>query len=158
MRLYFFRHASAEDARAGASDASRELTSEGIANTRQAAGVLKTLGVKPDCLYTSPLTRARQTADILSQALDVEVLERQEVAPGFSIHAVETLTSGLDPNAQILFVGHEPDFSTTVSALVGGRVVMKKGGLARVDIVAQPPLVGELVWLIAPKVFNAISG
>ena len=53
-----------------------------------------------------------------------------------------------------MFVGHEPDFSTTISSLVGGRVVMKRGGLARIDIVSPQPLLGELVWLIAPKIFG----
>ena len=53
-----------------------------------------------------------------------------------------------------MFVGHEPDFSTTITSLVGGRVVMKKGGLARVDIISDQPLLGELVWLIAPKIFD----
>jgi phosphohistidine phosphatase SixA len=58
-----------------------------------------------------------------------------------------------------MFVGHEPDFSTTIASLVGGRVAMKKGGLARVDIISsQPqPLLGELVWLIAPKVFERLK-
>jgi phosphohistidine phosphatase SixA len=53
----------------------------------------------------------------------------------------------------IMLVGHEPDFSQTIGALTGGRVVVKKGGLARVDL--QPDsgaLAGDLVWLIPPKV------
>ena len=157
MRLYFFRHAIAHDADADTPDASRELTDEGIANTEQAARILKTLTITPDYLFSSPLTRAYQTAVIIGKALDVDVQVRKEVGPGFSIHAVEALTRELHPNAEILFVGHEPDFSGTVTALVGGRVVMKKGGLARVDVITQQPLVGELVWLIAPKVFGALS-
>lgn len=157
MRLYFFRHAIAKDADANTPDASRELTDEGVANTRQAARALKPLGVKLNYLYSSPLTRAYQTAVIIGQALDLDVLVRKEVGPGFGIHAVEALVSDLGAADGIMFVGHEPDFSTTISSLVGGRVVIKKGGLARVDIVMSQPLLGELVWLLAPKIFSAFG-
>ena len=57
-----------------------------------------------------------------------------------------------------LVVGHEPDFSGTISALIGGgSVVMKKGGLARIDVVSRHPLRGSLVWLIAPKVYERLN-
>lgn len=154
MRLYFFRHAIAHNAGENMTDAERPLTKAGIANTERAAQVLVALGLKLDYLFTSPLLRARQTADILAPALGVLVDERKEVAPGFSITSIVPLLHGMDHGNEVMFVGHEPDFSRTISSLVGGRLVMKKGGLARVDIVSYEPLLGELVWLIAPKVFE----
>jgi phosphohistidine phosphatase len=55
-----------------------------------------------------------------------------------------------------MLVGHEPDFSRTISALIGGgRVVMKKGGLARVDVESIDPPDGELVWLVTSKTLGA---
>ncbi len=158
MRLYFFRHAIAEDGGADLPDYERKLTDKGIAKTRRAAEVMQALKVKPTHIYSSPLVRARQTADILAEALGVAVEVREEVAPGFNIAAVTQLTNDLDRDAHVLFVGHEPDFSATVSALTGGSwVVMKKGGLARVDITGNEPIRGELVWLIAPKVFGSLG-
>ena len=54
--------------------------------------------------------------------------------------------------SNIMLVGHEPDFSQTVSALIGGsRLAIKKGGLARVDVINADPLQGELVWLLPPS-------
>jgi phosphohistidine phosphatase SixA len=54
-----------------------------------------------------------------------------------------------------MFVGHEPDFGLTVSALIGGgTITMKKGGVARIDVESSEPLHGSLVWLIAPKLFD----
>jgi phosphohistidine phosphatase len=54
-----------------------------------------------------------------------------------------------------MLVGHEPDFSRTIADLIGGgRVVMKKGGLARVDLESVDPPSGALVWLLAPKVMT----
>jgi phosphohistidine phosphatase len=154
MHLYFFRHAVAQPADDHTPDHKRALTPEGIARTHQAARQLKTLGVDPDRLYSSPLIRARQTADIIGQTLGIAVQVRKEVGPGFNLSAVEALTRDLGDDDEALFVGHEPDFSQTIAALVGGRVVMKKGGLARIDSLAYHPLVGQLVWLITPKTFE----
>jgi hypothetical protein len=48
--------------------------------------------------------------------------------------------------------------SLVVGELTGGNVLMKKGGMARVDVVtAMSPLRGQLAWLIAPKVFDALG-
>lgn len=155
MHLYFFRHAEAEQGSAALPDHARQLTTRGIERTRQAADVLKSLGLKPVHLYSSPLVRARQTADILAEALGVEVEERAEVGPGFNPQAVGGLVHDARQDDAIMFVGHEPDFSTTISALIGGGWVdMKKGGLARIDIDNVQPLRGMLVWLIAPKIFD----
>lgn len=154
MRLYFFRHGIAHPRDADTPDFKRPLTPEGIRRTREAAKVLKSLKVDPDRLYTSPLIRARQTADIIGHTLGTAVQVRREVGPGFDLQAVEALTSDLGHDDEVLFVGHEPDFSATIQSLTGGRVVMKKGGFVRVDVVAYHPLVGELVWLITPKLFK----
>ncbi len=156
MRLYFFRHAIAEDADDQTPDEQRALTDEGIARTKRAAQLFKPLGIKPDHIYTSPLVRAKQTAEIVGEVLGIEVEERAEVGPGFSIAAVETLTRELG-NEEVLFVGHEPDFSTTITSLTGGRVTMKRGGLARVEVISRRPMLGQLIWLIAPKVFEQLS-
>jgi phosphohistidine phosphatase SixA len=68
---------------------------------------------------------------------------------------VAALTRDVDQAGAVLFVGHEPDMSLTIAALTGGRVVMKKGGFARVDVTAFQPFRGALVWLIAPKLFES---
>ena len=154
MRLYFMRHGLAQDFTDEISDRERQLTDKGVANTKQAAQVIKALGLKLDHLYTSPLVRAQQTAEIVGKALGIKPEIREEVGLGFSITAVAALTHDLAPTSEVCFVGHEPSFSTTVASLIGGRVVMKRGGLARVDIVSSQPLLGELVWLIAPKIFE----
>ncbi|MEP7291254.1 MAG: phosphohistidine phosphatase SixA [Chloroflexota bacterium] len=156
MRLYFFRHAIAYDEDDKTPDEQRALTDEGIARTKRAAQVLKAIGVKPDHLLSSPLVRAEQTAEILAQALGVKLEIRSEVAPGFNITSLEALTHDFTKE-EILFVGHEPDFSTTITSLTGARVTMKRGGLARIEIISRRPLLGQLVWLIAPKVFEQLS-
>ena len=154
MRLYFFRHGIAQPGDATTPDFKRELTAEGRQRTQHAAEQIKALGISPDLLYSSPLIRARQTADILGKQLGSAVQVRREVGPGFDLQAVVALTRDLSQSGEALFVGHEPDLSLTIAALTGGHVVMKKGGFARVDVVTFQPFRGELVWLIAPKLFE----
>ncbi len=158
MKLYFFRHAIAEDASATTDDYHRALTKKGIARTKAAAKALAALGVSPARLYSSPLVRARQTADLLAPVLDVKVEERSEVAYNFNLQTIETLIAGLGENDDVMFVGHEPDMSRAVAALIGGgEVTMKRGGLARVDLVQRQPLRGTLIWLLAPKVLDRLK-
>lgn len=158
MELYFFRHALAEIADGTVSDFDRKLTQEGVARTRHSARLLKLLDIAPSRLFSSPLVRARQTADILGHTLETAVQVRKELAPGFNLAALTALTIDLGIDDRVLLVGHEPDFSRTISTLTGGGgIVMKKGGLARVDVTDYHPLSGELLWLIAPKVFSKLG-
>ena len=155
-KLYFFRHGIAED---GMNDAKRELTPEGRARTQASTRLLTALNVQPSRLYSSPLVRARQTADLLAVGLGISVEVRDEVGPGFGVPAIERLISDLKDDEDVMFVGHEPDMSGTVSGLIGGgEVMVKKGGFVRVDLVGLTPLRGVLVWCIAPKVFEAFAG
>jgi phosphohistidine phosphatase len=56
-----------------------------------------------------------------------------------------------------MLVGHEPDFGETVSQLTGGsRVIMKKGGLAAVELDSPDSVQGSLLWLIPPKILEAL--
>ncbi|MEO8612777.1 MAG: histidine phosphatase family protein [Chloroflexota bacterium] len=159
MKLYFFRHGHAEDADGPEfDDFARRLTDKGIERTEAAARALVKLGVKPTRLYSSPRVRARQTADILAKGLGVNVLVRDEVGFGFSADFVGPLIVDAGTDAEIMFVGHEPDLSITVTKLVGGgELVMKKGGMARVDLFSTAPLRGALVWVIPPKVFDDLA-
>ena len=113
------------------------------------------LGLQPGVLYSSPLVRARDTAAILGKQFGLAVTETPLLAPGFNVNALERLVQGLAGDAEVMVVGHEPDFSGTIAALTGGgRVEMKKGGLARVDIIATDPLRGTLVWLLPPSIMD----
>ncbi len=156
MKLYFLRHGIAEDIEnAKGSDAARALTPKGIERMEISARVMAKLGVKPARLYSSPLTRARQTAEIVAKAVGVEVKIEPTVGPGFNPQAVSALIAGLSSADDVMFVGHEPDFSQVISALTGGsNITMKKGSLARLDVSANTRLLRcSLVWLIAPAVF-----
>jgi phosphohistidine phosphatase len=123
--IWFLRHGEAEDSEP---DSERRLTEKGERQARNAGAALAALGIEFDLCLTSPKARARDTAILAAEALGTEVT----IEPGLSggqFDAVE-MAAGMD---QVLLVGHEPDLSNAIAELTGGRVDMKKGGLAAVE-------------------------
>lgn len=157
MRLYFMRHGHAEHAHNGITDAERRLTPDGVERVENAAAVLARLDIAPAYIFSSPRVRARQTADIVAAALEMPVNVREEVNFDFSVDAVKDFVAAYG-DADLMFVGHEPTLSMTIGAITRGEVVMKPGGFARVDLTSNFAVRGELIWLIAPKVFDVLAG
>ena len=159
MKLYFFRHGIAEDSQGPEfDDFARRLTDKGVERIEFAGAALAKLGVKPTHLYSSPRVRARQTADILAKALNIAVTVREEVNFGFNNTLIEPLIATLTGEDEVMFVGHEPDLSVTISVMIGGGAVeMRKGGVARVDLISHSPLRGTLVWVLTPKVMDVVA-
>src|SRR5688572_27034933 len=161
MRLHFLRHGVAEEHRPGLADSLRRLTPEGIKEMRQAARGMKELDLKIDAIYTSPLARARETAQIAAEGLGLEDLiqESELLACGCRFGELADLLERCRPEARILLVGHEPDMSTLVGDLIGGGIVrMRKASLACVETQRLMPGTGELLWLLSPSQLRAMAG
>jgi phosphohistidine phosphatase len=142
--IWLLRHAAAEgDAD---DDAARRLTEKGERQARAAGAALAKLEVRFDACLTSPKVRAVQTAQIVAEALGMEV-EETEALRGGDFDLGE-LTAG---RGEVLLVGHEPDFSRAVQLATGARIDLKKGGLAVIDGDA-------LVSLLRPAQLRAIAG
>lgn len=155
MKLYFIRHGLAgHSSRWKGDDAIRPLTKKGKKRlTREGTGIDK-LGIKPDVIITSPLLRACQTAEIVAKELNMtdKLVEDQRLAPGFGVGKLSQIVRDHGKANSIVLVGHEPDFSTTISHLVGGgEIICKKGSLVYVDLPNRTTMKGALVWLIPPK-------
>jgi phosphohistidine phosphatase len=159
MKVYFLRHGKAENrAEWRGRDADRPLTPEGEEIVRREAEALRAMDLAPDVIVTSPLARARRTAEIVADGLGLggRLVEDERLAPGFDVARLEQVLAAHASGARaVLVVGHEPDFSETVAALIGGGdVVMKKGGLARVDVAAPAAGGGRLDWLLTPSLLG----
>jgi phosphohistidine phosphatase len=154
MKLYFVRHGEAHDL--APSDHERELTEQGKARVENAANVLKTIGISPSVIYSSPRIRAKQTAEIIARVLGLTVTFHDDVNFGFDVLHVDAFIQPLASKDEVMFVGHNPDMSQIVHKMTGASVSMKKGGVARIDLISTKARRGELVWLIAPKVFDAL--
>jgi phosphohistidine phosphatase len=156
MKLYFLRHAHAEDGKEG-SDHKRRLTSKGLRAASNVAKVLSTLKFSPVVVYSSPRVRARQTAEVIAASLGVNIEIRDEMDFGFDAAAVKQLMNAHKPESELLLVGHEPSMSQVITGLTGARVQMKKGGIACVELVTFAPLQGDLLWLMPPKLAKVIA-
>lgn len=158
MKLYFVRHGKAQTADGSIPDHDRQLTTDGAARMQAEARVMARLGIKPDRIYSSPRVRALQTAEIIGKAVKTPVEIREEVNFDFDMSAVKALTQGLANEAEIMFVGHNPSMEVVLHQLTGADVMMKVGSLARVDTsTPNSAQHGYLIWLIAPRVFDALA-
>ena len=154
MELLFLRHGPAESrSEWHGPDAERPLTARGREVTRRAATALAAAKADVDVVLTSPYLRSRETAEIAADVLGIRagVVDDERLAPGFDRDALATIVADHAGAGCLLLVGHEPDFSATIGALTGGDVVVKKAGLARVDV-DEHTLHGRLLWLLAPRV------
>ena len=112
MRLLIVRHA---EAAAGNPDELRPLTTEGREHARAVGARLRDEGFVADAVVTSPLLRARETAEALGLGA-VEVDER--LAPGATPFDLRDAATGRGET--VVVVGHQPDCSKAVAALSGG--------------------------------------
>ena len=153
MKLYFFRHGAADWPDWHGPDSERPLTKDGKKEVRRVAEALVERGVETDVILSSPLPRAHQTAEIAAAALGATLTVEPALAPGFNVDALRALLRAHE-GRNVMFVGHEPDFSRMVEALTGGTVSMAKAGVARVDLESAAEARGELRWLVTPKILR----
>jgi phosphohistidine phosphatase len=162
--LYIVRHGIAADRGAEyPDDAKRPLTEEGVSRFQKIVAGLAELEVELGLVLTSPLVRARQTADLLSKGLGGHppVIETKALMPGA---AYKELLTELGRHARldgIALVGHEPHLGETAARLVGcaGRFDFRKGGVCRIDVDGLPPsAVGHLEWFAPPKILVRVRG
>jgi phosphohistidine phosphatase len=161
VQLYILRHGEAgKRLAAGSTDSERSLTITGEKEVREIASALFDLGIKLDFMATSPLARARQTAEIIVKKLKVKKGKFElwdELKPEGNRLALYSKLTPFKPDDSVMVVGHEPYLSSLVRDLVfdgqgGGRVVLKKAGLAMVNVTSlRPRAKGELRWLLTPR-------
>jgi phosphohistidine phosphatase len=154
MELYFLRHGPA-GARAAwdGEDADRPLTDKGRELTQQVARRLAATGLTVDAVVTSPYVRALQTAEIVAEALGVATpLEQEELLrPGFDLEGLGKVLRRHGDVQRLMLVGHESDFSSAIGQLVGAAdLVLRKSGIAMVELPDPTVLRGTLRWLVPP--------
>ncbi len=117
MELFLVRHAIAEPLRfpTVSRDEDRALTPEGRTRFRGAVEALLRMGIRLDGVWTSPLRRAVETADLLAPLLEGEVAKTELLAAPPS----ERLLARLDGECPAL-VGHEPWMSELLALLISG--------------------------------------
>ncbi|MBM5803507.1 MAG: phosphohistidine phosphatase SixA [Cyanobacteria bacterium K_DeepCast_35m_m2_155] len=154
MELLLLRHGIAAD---GVPDASRPLTPAGIERTSAVLHRLLALDLGCALLFSSPLLRARQTAELAVAAGLAPALQlAPALAPGGDAAAWLQQQAAAPQCAavnRLALVGHEPDLSALAAALIGaprGSLQLKKAGVIVLNW--QPPAgAASLQWLASPR-------
>lgn len=161
--LYLVRHAIAADRGSEwRDDSKRPLTERGINRFKDAVKGLRRLDVVVDEIFTSPLVRARQTADILAAGLDgkppIKVLDA--LAPGHTAASVMAQLARVAKRRRIALIGHEPDLGELAAHLIGaGRALpFKKGGVCRIDLGSLTSKhAASLTWFLPPNFLRQVK-
>jgi phosphohistidine phosphatase len=156
-QLWVLRHAEAEP-HGTRLDSDRRLTARGEEQARAAGVALARLAPGFEVVLFSPKLRARQTAELAAaewgkggRAL---LREHEALAGGFDAEQALEAVRSLDADGRLLLVGHEPDLSSIVADLTGGRIDLKKGGLAAVRLEGVG---GELAVLMRSRELALIA-
>lgn len=156
MNVYLFRHGIALDIGENgiSSDEDRELSKEGTDKTKKITSALTKIKCSPKRIISSPLTRARQTAQIAAEAfgLKVEVSEIMNVSS-----PVKTTIQWLckQPDEDIMLTGHNPHMEILASCLISGDdmadIRLKKASICKISFNGKVnPEEGRLEFLMQP--------
>jgi phosphohistidine phosphatase len=173
MNLLVIRHAIAEDkeafAASGRTDDQRPLTEAGRSKMRRAAEGLRATCPRVAVLASSPLVRARETADIVAPAFRVARVEIVEALRPDRPYddLVGWLRRRVPPNGEeedftVAVVGHEPHLSGLVTWLMTtrmeSRIELKKGGACLLHF-ERLPAAGDAIlrWALTPSQLRAIA-
>lgn len=165
MNLYLMRHANAGVPRDNpVLDDKRGIIKEGKQQCLMMGRMLAAAGVQIDVIVSSPLKRAKQTAQFVATEVGCEapVLVSKALSPDGEWAAFQELISQYSDREGVLLVGHNPNMSQFLGRLLTGNgpgsgassVRMRKAGVARVDIGRRP---AQLQWLLDPRMMRSIA-
>ena len=163
MKLLLIRHAAAVPRGThGVRDHERPLTRQSRQKFRVAARGLARIVDHPDVLLTSPLTRARATAEIAASAFKRLVPRIEPALARESAEGVLTALGKHPLDATIAIVGHEPALSRLLARFLDirqgdDRLAFKKGGAALIDLPHGPSAAGQLRWFVKPAILRSLG-
>jgi phosphohistidine phosphatase len=131
MLVFLVRHAHAEK---GEPDAVRPLSQRGRDEASALARQLAGHHSRPGLILTSPLVRARQTAEAIADQIGVELRVDERLAPGATLLLVREAIQDADGDGPIAVVGHQPDLSEVAFELTGEDPGFPTGGVAEIEL------------------------
>jgi phosphohistidine phosphatase len=156
MKCYFLRHGIAAEREAwSGADFERPLTRDGHVRMEREAKAIAELSLELDFILTSPLLRAKQTAEIVAERLDLlaKLAEDPRLDEGFNRERLASIFADHAGAKAIMLVGHEPSMSATIGHAIGAAVIeLKKAALAGIEFTGSGSTNGTLFWLIPPKI------
>jgi len=140
------RHAEAVDETLELRDPYRHLTEHGREQARSLGDRLRWHDCEPTHIWTSPLVRAVQTAELLAAGLQSAraVVSITALSPDEPAKTVLAAAHALPADAVLVLVGHEPGLSAIGALLVGAHDFPPLGKAEAARIVD-----GQLRWRFA---------
>jgi phosphohistidine phosphatase len=129
VRVYLCRHAKAAP---GEPDEARELTGKGRRQAEELGERLAAAAEPPVLVLTSPLVRARQTAEAIAEATGAPVRLDRRLAPGATLAGLRQAVA--DAEGPVAAVGHQPDCSQIALAASGVDPGFSPGAMATLDL------------------------
>jgi len=165
MIVYLMRHGIAEDFDPAnmRADADRRLTKEGREKMVAQASGVQALNLAIDLFISSPYTRARQTAEIVTTALNKTLELAVELVPHAEPEAILEWLAARNVTTDVMLFGHEPHLSSLGALILSGRqdimIDMKKGSLLGLEIPRlHAPYRGILHSLIPARSLRKMGG
>jgi phosphohistidine phosphatase len=162
MDLYIVRHGIAAEP-GSLDDFDRPLTPEGIEKLEGVGKGLRILEVQPEIILTSPLIRARQTADCLKGSMQsrarIELIDAlRPLARRVALYRELQARANFE---SILLVGHQPDLGELAGEIAWGNAEsgldFKKGGACKLEVAdLHPAPIGRLVWFLTPAILRRL--
>ncbi len=150
--MVLLRHGTAvPHGAAGLDDADRPLIAAGEREARDAGRALRALHLRPARVVTSPLVRARQTAQLAAAELGVKSVEDDALRPGFGHGASTRCSRGTTATASCSSVTI-PTSRSSCATSPARASRCPRAASARVDLPS-----GELRWLFRPRALRLIA-
>jgi phosphohistidine phosphatase len=161
--LYLVRHAIAEERGAAwPDDDVRPLSRDGLRKWRRGASGFAAIAPEIDLILTSPLLRARQTADLLQARLPGRppLEESDALGPDVPPAVVLKRLRQRQLPGTVVLVGHEPALSRLAAALLHleGALDFRKGAAMAIVVSglgARGP--GRLEWYATPRLLRKLA-
>ena len=150
--IYVMRHGEAEPKTGVRPDDQRHLTSEGKERVMRNLVLAKeSFGARIDQIFSSPLVRAKETAEVAKGVFDSNRFEIEpSLAPTGTPYEIYGAMSKLDPSAQVLLVTHQPLVTSLIADLIGSeRIEMTTGSIAKIVQDGENSIKSSVLeWLI----------
>lgn len=161
--LYLLRHAKSDWNNALQGDHERTLAPRGVKAAEGVGRMLAAAGEIPDRVLTSSAVRARTTVELAAESggWDIPVIVVSEFYGSEPELVMARVRREGDDARSLLLAGHEPVWSETTSALIGGGMLrFPTAALARVDLAIESwselrPGRGQLTWFVIPRFAQA---
>ena len=161
MDIYILRHGKAEERSQNiSSDSKRRLTEVGKRDLQCIAKAISNLDIKFDVVISSPLVRAKQTADITLKQVKSKkktITIWNELKPEIPVNETIKKLATMKPTSSVLLVGHEPHLTMLIGALISPDsnhvdISLKKGGFVHIrGFHEKSRISGSLLCILTPK-------